>query len=281
MKPHYLAFLCGQALNQQEERLKPVYQEHLTHLAAVLYVQGNFVVSTHSSNIGLFKPEVLMARALLTNTAEVSSAPPKMLTNIEDPDVTEKLKQMRQAGKLAPVSSSPFLTNLRSVDKNKPAPKYLTFDKESEVLAYLLSLSNQDRNDVAQVSDDIDKAKKELEHLMVSKEEEEKYLQMIKETEKMITEIELPTPKAGCQRICLEDERKRIKGQQLAQDIKPDWIKKWKGHDKTTENISKDNNRAVDRVTLKTSNENKKILKERNKPSEHVSEQSDTSDKII
>ena len=83
------------------------------------------------------------------------------------------------------------------MDKNKPAPKYLTFDKESKVLAYLLSLSNQDRNDVAQVSDDIDKAKKELEHLMVSKEEEEKYLQMIKETEKIIAETELPTPKAG------------------------------------------------------------------------------------
>ena len=89
LKPHYLAFLCGQALSQQEEMLKPVYQEHLTHLAAVLYVLGNFLLSTHSSNIGLFKPEVFMARALLANTAEVSSAPLKMLTNIEDPDVTE------------------------------------------------------------------------------------------------------------------------------------------------------------------------------------------------
>ena len=123
-----------------------------------------------------------MARALLANTAEVLSAPPKILTNIEDPDVTKKLKQMEQARKLAPVSGSvPFLTNVRSVDRSKPAPKYLTFDKESIfVSAYLLSLSNQDRNDVAQVSNNIDKARKELEHVIVSKDEDGKYLQLIK-----------------------------------------------------------------------------------------------------
>ena len=57
--------------------LEPVYREHLTHLAAVLYILGNLVISTHSSNIGLFQPEVFMERALLTNTAEVCSMPPK------------------------------------------------------------------------------------------------------------------------------------------------------------------------------------------------------------
>ena len=63
-----------------------------------------------------------------------------MLTNIEDPDVTAKLRELQQSGKLAPVSGSPFLTKVRSVDKNKKNPKYLEFDKDSKVLAYFLSL---------------------------------------------------------------------------------------------------------------------------------------------
>ena len=123
-----------------------------------------------------------MARALLVNTSEVSSAPPKMLTNIEDPEVTEK--QMVIAEKLAPVSGSPILTNVWSVDKNKPAPRLLDFSGDSKVRKNIQSLSKEDKDYVALVSNNIDRAKIELERVMISKEKEDKYLQMIEETKK-------------------------------------------------------------------------------------------------
>ena len=88
------------------------------------------------------------------------------------------------AEKLAPVSGSPFLTNIWSVDKNKPSPRLLDFSGDSKVLKYIQSLSKEDRYNVALVSNNIDRAKIELKRVMISKEKEDKYLQMIEETKK-------------------------------------------------------------------------------------------------
>ena len=109
---------------------------------------------------------------------------------------------------------------------------------------------------------------------MVSKEEEEKYLQMIKGTKEMLAaEKTTSTPEVGCQRIRLGDEKKKIKGHQLTQDIDPDWIKDWKGHNTIPNNINTNNNTAVDKVTVRTSNGDRILIKKWNRPSENEREE--------
>ena len=92
------------------------------------------------------------------------------------------------------------------------------------MLEYLQSLSKEDRDNVALLSNNIDRAKSELERMMISKEEEDKYLQMIEETKKMITEKTPPTPELGCQRIRQGDEKKKVKGQLVGIRPNPPFI---------------------------------------------------------
>ena len=59
-----------------------------------------------------------MARAILANTAEIASAPSKTLTEFEEPDITEKLKELKSASRLIETSYSPYTTNARVVPKS-------------------------------------------------------------------------------------------------------------------------------------------------------------------
>ena len=77
VQPDYLAFLCSQVLDDDSPMLEPKYNLELTHLAVILYIYGQFCVSLHSSHIGLFRSDVYLARAIMANTAEIASAPPK------------------------------------------------------------------------------------------------------------------------------------------------------------------------------------------------------------
>ena len=94
----YLAFLCSPLLNEDRTILEESYKLELTYLASVLFVYGQFCVSTHASSMGLFKPEVFLARAVLTNTAGLLAKPPTVLTATKDPEITEKLHQMIENG---------------------------------------------------------------------------------------------------------------------------------------------------------------------------------------
>ena len=141
VQPDYLAFLCSQVIDDDSEMLKPQHKLKLTHLALVLYIYGQNCISLHSSHIGLCRGDVYMARAILANTAEIVSAPSKTLTDVEEPDITEKFEELKFANRLIETSYSPYTTNARVVPKSRGPAKTLEFSKESAILSYLLSLS--------------------------------------------------------------------------------------------------------------------------------------------
>ena len=187
VKPDYLAYLCSQVIENDSEMLKPQYTLELTHLALILYIYGQNCVSLHSSHIGLFRGDVFMARAILANTAEIASAPPKSSTDVEDADISEKLEELEAAGRIIKTSYSPYTTSARVVPKPRQA-KTLEFSKDSAILSYLLSLSGKQLDQVQQASDAMGEAKKELEKVLISQEDENMYAQMIERTNKELEE---------------------------------------------------------------------------------------------
>ena len=124
-----------------------------------------------------------MARAILANTAEIASAPPKSSTDVEDADISEKLEELEAAGRIIKTSYSPYTTSARVVPKPRQA-KTLEFSKDSAILSYLLSLSGKQLDQVQQASDAMGEAKKELEKVLISQEDENMYAQMIERTNK-------------------------------------------------------------------------------------------------
>ena len=184
VKPDYLAYLCSQVIDNDSEMLKPQYTLELTHLALILYIYGQNCVSLHSSHIGLFSGDVFMARAILANTAEIASAPPKSLTDVEDADISEKLEELEVSGRMIKTSYSPYTTSARVVPKSRGPAKTLEFSKDSAILSYLLSLSGKQLDQVQQASDALGEAKVELEKVLISQEDENMYAEMIKRTEK-------------------------------------------------------------------------------------------------
>ena len=137
VQPDYLAFLGSQVIDDDSEMLKLQYKLELTHLALVLYIYGQNCVSLHSSCIGMFRGDVYMARAILANTAEIASAPNKTLTEVEEPDITEKLEELKFAKRMIKTSYSPYTTNARVVPKSREPAKTLEFSKDSAILSYL------------------------------------------------------------------------------------------------------------------------------------------------
>ena len=168
--------------------LKPQYNLELTHLALVLYIYGQNCISLHSSHIGLFRGDVFMARAILANTAEIASAPSKTLTDVEEPDITEKFEELEFARRMIKTSYSPYTTSARVVPKSRGPAKTLEFSKDSAILNYLLSLSEKQLDEIQQTSDAIGESKKELEKVLVSQEDEEMYAEMIQRTKKELEE---------------------------------------------------------------------------------------------
>ena len=129
-----------------------------------------------------------MARAILANTAEIASAPSKTLTDVEEPDITEKFEELEFARTMIKTSYSPYLTSARVVPKSRGPAKTLEFSKDSAILSYLLSLSEKQLDQIQQTSDAIGESKKELEKVLVSQEDEEMYAEMIKRTNKELEE---------------------------------------------------------------------------------------------
>ena len=125
-----------------------------------------------------------MARAILANTAKIAAAPPKALTDVENPDISEKLEELEAAGRLIKTSYSPYTTSARVVPKSRGPAKTLEFSKDSAILSYLLSLSGKQLDQIQQASDAMGEAKKELEKVLVSPEDENLYAEMIKRTNK-------------------------------------------------------------------------------------------------
>ena len=134
----------------------------LTHLALVLYMDGQYSISLHSSHIGLFRRVVYMARAIMANTAEIASAPPKNLTEVEEPDITDKYDELLAADRLVKTSYNPYTTNARVVPKSRGPARTSEFSKDSVILKYLLSLSHKQLDEIQQASDKIGEAKKTL-----------------------------------------------------------------------------------------------------------------------
>ena len=159
--------------------LQPRYNLELTHLAVILYVYGNFCISLHSSHIGLFRSDVYLARAIMANTAEIASAPPKNLTNIPDPDISEKFEELVASGRMKITSANPYTTNARVVPKSQGPPKTLEFSKDSVILRYFLSLSNKQLDELQQTTDKIEESKKTLEKVLMSQEDEATYQEIV------------------------------------------------------------------------------------------------------
>ena len=117
-------------MDEDSEMLKPPYNLELTHLALILYVYGQNCISLHSSNIGLFRKDVYMARAILANTDEIAAGPNKAQTEIEDPDITDKLEELKHNNRIIETSYSPYTTNVRVVPKSRGPAKTLEFSKK-------------------------------------------------------------------------------------------------------------------------------------------------------
>ena len=217
VKPEYLAYLCSQLVDENSEMLKPKYHLELTHLALVLYVNQH-CISLHNSHVGLFRGDVYMARALITNTAEIAAKPNKAQTEIEDLDITDKLEELKHNNRLIETSYSPYTTNVRVVPKSKPA-KTLQFSKDSKILDYLLSLSEQQLDEIQETSDAITEKKLELEKVLVSEEDEQMYADMIEKTKREQAEIEelerqqklnMPEEAVTINRIRRKDQSRKI-----------------------------------------------------------------------
>ena len=124
INPEYLTFLCYPLLDEARTIFEELYKLELVYLAAILLVYGQFWVSTHASSMGLFKLDEFLARVELTNTADLVAKSPEVLSATEDPNITEKLKQMVESGYAKLISGSPYLTNARVVPKKKGPPRH-------------------------------------------------------------------------------------------------------------------------------------------------------------
>ena len=90
-----------------------------THLATVLYMNGQFNMSLHSGSVGLFRKEVFLARALLNNSTEVVNKPPKQLTTSRYVHIDDKLEYVMAYVKVVEVTGNPYLVTCRMVPKNQ------------------------------------------------------------------------------------------------------------------------------------------------------------------
>ena len=72
-------------------------------------------------------------------------------------------------------SYNPYTTNARVVPKSRGPARTLEFAKDSVILKYLLSLSHKQLDELHQTSNKIGEAKKTLEKVLVSEEEEKIY----------------------------------------------------------------------------------------------------------
>ena len=111
-------------------------------------------------------------------------SPYKAQTEVEDPDITDKLEELKYNNRIIETSYSPYTTNVRVVPKSRGPAKILEFSKDSAILSYLLSLSEKQLEELQVTSDAITERKKELEKVLVSEEDEQMYAEMIDKTNK-------------------------------------------------------------------------------------------------
>ena len=83
-------------------------------------------------------------------------------------------------------SYNPSTTNARVVPKSRGPGRTLEFSEERVILKYLLSLSNKQVDELHKSSEEIEGAKKTLDKVLVSEEDEEMYIKMMKENMKQV-----------------------------------------------------------------------------------------------
>ena len=138
---------------------------------------------------------------------------------------------------------------------------------ETKNTIYILSLSNQQIQDIEHVSEEMDKARKELEQVVITKEEEERYLQMIAETKAALGETEEGKKKPVSQiryklrsigltwarevnRIRRGDDRKRVIGRKLKRKEGPSkWTTAWNSDDNERKQVAT-KDRPHDRIEV-------------------------------
>ena len=141
--PEWLAFICAPIFCEKAYIFEDEYKFEFTHLATVLYMNGQFCMSLHSGSVGLFRKDVFLARALLNNCTELVNKPSKQLTTTRDVHIDDKLEYLLAYEKAVEVTGNPYLVTCRMIPKKPKDIKQLTFPGNSRVLKQLLELPNK------------------------------------------------------------------------------------------------------------------------------------------
>ena len=164
--PKVLASICSQFLTADHPLItNPIFYLELLHLACILYSFGNFNVSLHAYDTGLFRQE-FRVQTLLAPTAPTSSTPSKAATEHTDQDLDERLELLIQQGKCQTILGSPFLNQIQSVPKKFKSGQIIHSSKSDPILAYIDSLSDQCKNQLATKSNEITSHQKSLIQLL-------------------------------------------------------------------------------------------------------------------
>ena len=102
------------------------------------------------------------------------------------------------------------------VPKSRGPARTLEFSKDSVILKYLLSLSHKQLDELQQASDQIGEAKKTLEKVLVSEEEEKMYEKMMNET---IEQVEKEEKEAATTASNKDEKVHRIRLRDLSRKI--------------------------------------------------------------
>ena len=161
--PEWLAFCATQMLDTKDILLEKDFETELALLASIIFVYGNFCLSLHQSHIGLFREDVFRAKAILCpHTALQNAKIPKGIGEIDCPDLNDKIDFMLKHGKAVRMNASPFLTSMTSISKKRKISKPLQFEDDSPILQHLLSLSQPQREQIANRSKGIMQARQKL-----------------------------------------------------------------------------------------------------------------------
>ena len=164
--PKVLASVCSQFLTADHPLItNPIFHLELLHFACILYSFGNFNVSLHAYDTGLFRQE-FRVQTLLAPTAPTSSTPSKAATEHTDQDLDDRLELLIQQGKCQTILGSPFLNQIQSVPKKFKSGQIIHSSKSDPILAYIDSLSNQCKDQLATKSKEITNRQQSLIQLL-------------------------------------------------------------------------------------------------------------------
>ena len=159
--PKTLAATSCQFLSYNHPLLKEEYKLELTKLACIMFIYGQFGLSLHALDTGLFKRQ-FEVKTLLAPTAPLSSFPAKQATENTSPDLDERISFLKKQGKIAEILGSPFQAQLSAVPKNYKTGKIIHSSKSDPILQYISSLPEKDKQQLANQSSEITEIHKNL-----------------------------------------------------------------------------------------------------------------------